>query len=140
MKGITLNSPDKKRNGKLIYAGEIRFGPAYFHLQFPNCDFGGRIFGEDYLWSLDSRYLAIQESLTIDYSDGPYTELLLIDFLSGRQCPLSKVRKGFIVPVRFEPPVIIYRKEFRGRGEHREFEIAYEVLDRWRPLFNTRKS
>ena len=134
MNEAPLTSPDGRVRISYSLAGEIRFGPAYFHLQIPSYEFGDRIFGRQHLWSPDSRYLAVQEWLTIDYAEGPFTELLLIDFASERQCPLSKAHKGFIIPVRFEPPLLIYRKDFQGRGESREYEIAYESLDRWTPI------
>ena len=69
----------------------------------------------------------------MDYVDGPRTELLLIDFLDETECPLSKAQ-GFIVPLRFEHPLIIYHKQQRGMQSEREFEIEYSNLDRWRPL------
>ena len=134
MNETKLTSPDGRFRISYSLAGEIRFGPAYFHLHIPTYDFTDRIFGRQHLWSSDSRYLAIQEWLTTDYASGPFTELLLIDFVSEHQCPLSKARQGFITPVRFEPFLLIYRKDFQGRGESREYEIAYESLDRWSPI------
>lgn len=129
-----LISPNRKINGALVEGGKIRFGPPYFNLQIEPYDFSGRFFGDRFLWSRDSRYLAVIESLSIDYTDGPHTELFLIDFHREGECPLSKVTGGFIVPTRFDPPLVIYEKQFRGRGVEREFEIDYEKLDRWRPL------
>jgi hypothetical protein len=129
-----LTSPDGSIRISYSLAGEIRFGPAYFHLSIPSYKFGDRIFGRQHVWSFYSRYLAVVEWLTTDYAEGPHTELLLIDFALARQCPLSKANGGFIIPVRFEPPLLIYRKEFLGRGESREYEIAYESLDRWIPI------
>jgi hypothetical protein len=129
-----LTSPNRKIHGELVEVGKFRFGPAYFELRIAPYDFSGRWFGNRFLWSPQSRYLAVMETLTIDYADGPHTELLLIDFLLEKECPLSKVPKGFMVPIRFETPLIIYTKEFRGRGFEREFEIDFVKLDRWRPL------
>jgi hypothetical protein len=103
-------------------------------LRLPPFDFAERLFGDERLWSADSSYLAVQEWLTTDYAEGPFTELLLVDFVSERQCPLSKADKGFIVPVRLESSLLIYRKDYKGRGESREYEIAYEPLDRWIPI------
>jgi len=127
-------SPDRKIEGKLIEAGRIRFGPPYFELQIGPYDFSERAFGVCFLWSRNSRYLAVLETLTLDNSDGPNTELLLLDFREERQCPLSKVKGGYMVPLRFAEPLLIYEKQFRGRSEEREFEIEFESLDRWRPL------
>ena len=59
--------------------------------------------------------------------------MLLIDFLDETECPLSKAQ-AFILPLKFEHPLIIYEKRLRGRQSEREFEIDYSKLDRWRPL------
>ena len=133
MPSKTLISPDRRISGQLVEAGKIRFGPAYYELRIAPYDFSGRCFLGPYVWSPQSRFLAVTESLTENYSDGPHTELLLIDFLDEKECPLSKAQ-GFIVPLRFEHPLIIYEKQLRGRQSEREFEIEYPSLDRWRPL------
>lgn len=130
----TIRSPDRKIEGKLVEAGRIRFGPPYYELRLTPYEFSNRPFGDRYLWSLDSRYLALLESLTLDNSDGPHTELLLVDFRDEKECPLSKVEGGYIIPIRFETPKLIYEKQYRGRSIEKEFEIEFESLDRWRPL------
>lgn len=135
-----IDSPNRKIRACLVEAGRIRFGPVYYELRIAPFDFEGRAFGDCYLWSRDSRYLAVQETLSLEYTDGPHTELLLIDFVRELQCPLSKVKEGYMVPVRFERPFMIYKKQFRGRGEVREFEIDFSKLDRWRPLEKTGKT
>lgn len=140
MDEINLISPDNRVRGSFAFAGEIRWGPVYYNLRLPLYDFGERLFGQEHLWSTDSRCLAVQEWLTTDYADGPFTELLLIDFLSVRQCPLSKADKGFIVPIRFESALLIYRKDFKGRGESREYEIAFESLEQWTPIPRLRRN
>lgn len=129
----SLLSPNRKINGQLIEVGKIRFGPAYYELRIEPYDFSGRWFIGPHLWSSQSRFLALTESLAMDYVDGPRTKLLLIDFLDETECPLSEAL-GFIVPLRFEHPLIIYDKQQRGKQSEREFEIEYTKLDRWRSL------
>ena len=133
---MKLVSPNRRIHGRLSKAGMIRFGPPYYDLQIAPYDFSVRAFGNRFLWSPDSRYLALLETLTTEYVEGPHTELLLIDFEKETQCPLSKVKKGFIVPIRFETPLIIYEKQFWGRGQAREFEIDFESLEGVRSPFS----
>lgn len=133
MPSKSLFSPNRKIRGKLVEAEKIRFGPPSFELRIEPYDFTGRRFVGPRLWSPQSRYLALTECLTGDFSSGPKTELLLIDFLDETECPLSKA-DCFIEPIRFEHPLIIYDKKQRGRQSEREFEIEYTTLNRWRPL------
>jgi hypothetical protein len=135
----TLISPDRRITGQLVEAGKIRFGPPYYELQIAPYDFSGRWFLGPYVWSPQSRFLAITESLAESYSDGPHTELLLLDLLDEMECPLSKA-PGYIVPLRIEHPLVIYEKQFRGRRSGQEFEIEYPTLDRWRPLTKETKA
>ena len=118
--------------GSFSLAGEIRFGPYYYSLRLPPYDFAQRIFGSIYLWSPDARFLAFQEWFTTDYAAGPLTGVLLIDFALGRQCLLSKASKGFVVPLRFDPPQLVYSKESGGKTT--ESRIAYEALGHWSPI------
>ena len=92
MPSRSLLSPNRKINGQLIEAEKIRFGPASFELRIEPYEFSGRRFIGPHLWSPQSRFLALTESLTMDYVDGPRTELLLIDFLDETECPLSKAQ------------------------------------------------
>jgi hypothetical protein len=84
-------SPDHKHDAHFIYEGDIRFGPSYFKLEIDGKEIKGRIFGNVFCWSEDSRYLAVQEWLTLDYQHGPITRVVLIDIEAGK---LSAKAKG----------------------------------------------
>jgi hypothetical protein len=131
VQSITSTSPDNQHHAFLQYLGEIRFGPAFYTLQIDTISFGKRVFGNKFLWSPDSRYVAIQEWETVSEALGPQTQLLLIDLETRRECVLSKAEQGFILPKKFENDKLIYTKEYYGQGVVKEFEIEFLSLDRW---------
>jgi hypothetical protein len=128
---IISTSPDNRHSAFLEYSGEIRFGPAFYTLVVDKLSFGRQVFGNKFLWSPDSRYFAIQEWETVSEALGPQTQLLLIDLETKRECVLSKVEQGFIIPKKFENDKLIYAKEYHGQGIVKEFEIEFLTLDRW---------
>jgi hypothetical protein len=134
MQSIVSTSPDGKHHAILEYRGEIRFGPAYYSLTVDTIRFGERVFGNSFLWSPTSRFLAIQEWETISESHGPGTHLLLLDLDAKRECVLSWAEKGFIVPKSFEHDKLIYTKEYFTPPVTREFEIEFLPLRRWEHL------
>lgn len=134
MQPIVSTSPDNLHKAVLEYTNEIRFGPAYYHLKVDDISFGGRVFGESFLWSPDSQFFAIQEWESTDEATGPKTQLLLIDLETRRECILSRAEQGFIVPKQFESGKLIYTKKYYGRGVENEFEIEFLALDRWENL------
>lgn len=130
-----MGSPDGEHLALLEIVGELRFGPRFFSLKVNDLFFGGRIFGEHYLWSGDSRFFAIQEWKTSDQAGVPVTELLLIDVAGKRECPLSGATGGWIAPKRFEDGKLVYTKTFHdGGGRIVEYEIEFLGLERWKPL------
>ncbi|MBW3623815.1 MAG: hypothetical protein KY468_10460 [Armatimonadetes bacterium] len=131
---LNYPSPDRQHTAVLKNIGEIRFGPSYYSLRLDRIDFGTRIFGNSALWSSDSRFLAVQEWLTIDEAEGPQTQLLLIDWLHHTECAVSWAIQGFIEPKRFEGNTLIYTKMYLARGITGEFEIDFLELDRWMQL------
>jgi hypothetical protein len=139
MDKIVINSPNNKYQAALNYVFEIRFGPPFYSLELLNFDFHDRIFGDDHLWSSDSRFFAVQEWLTTDELEGPETQLLLIDVENERECVLSSTHQGFIKPIQFDGEKLIYTKKYIARGITSEFEIEFLSLNRWRPLRNERR-
>src|SRR4029078_8381374 len=105
------HSPDTQHSASFFYAGDIRFGPSYFSLSVDGRSFGERIFGDVSLWSASSTLFAVQEWLTLDYSEGTITALVIIDLRLGREILVERVVKAFIVPIAFEGPTIVYRKD-----------------------------
>jgi hypothetical protein len=130
----TTHSPDRQHSASFFYAGDIRFGPSYFSLSVDRRSFGERIFGDVCLWSASSALFAVQEWLTIDYSEGPITALVIIDLRLGREVMVDRVVKAFIVPIAFEGPTIVYRKDYAGKEGIERFEADTTKSTDWSEL------
>ena len=131
MEDIIAPSPNMLYEAVLKCLDEMRFGPPYYALMIDNLSFGGRGFGNSFLWSPDSRFFAVQEWESTSEGQGPKTRLLLIDFETQRECVLSGADGGFIVPKQFEDDKLIYTKKYPGKGVENEFEIEFITLNRW---------
>src|SRR4051812_32957401 len=131
---IPAPSPDTLHTAHFTVAGEIRFGPLYYALSVDGYSFGERIFGEAHLWSRSSAFLAVQEWLTIDYSEGPITALVLIDVRLRRAAAIARATKRFLVPASFEDPILIYRKENAGHGVVEHFDVDITKITEWEAL------
>lgn len=124
-------SPDKRHGFNFIFEGEIRFGPTYYKVQLDGGLITNRIFGFEFKWHPDSKYLALQEWLTTDYRKGPITSLTIIDLDNGLFAKISKADKGFIKPLRFEDNLIVFEKEFLETGKKAEYEININEIHNW---------
>jgi hypothetical protein len=131
---ITSPSPDARHTARLFMAGEIRFGPLYYALSVDDYSFGERIFGDVHLWSRSSAFLAVQEWLTIDYSAGPITALVLIDVRLRRTATVARATKRFLVPASFEDSILVYRKENAGHGVVEHFNVDVTEITEWEAL------
>jgi hypothetical protein len=116
------------------YSGEVRFGPPYFSLSVDAYSFPQRIFGDTHLWSPLSTLLAVQEWLTLDYSEGPITALVIIDLQLGREVTVERMVKGFLVPTAFEGSKIVYRKDYAGNEGAERFEVDTTKCTEWKEL------
>jgi hypothetical protein len=112
--GIRIRSPDGHQEAVLEVAGEIRFGPPYFHLRVQDKQFPTRTFGKELVWSPDSRFLLVQEWQSTTEQDGPQTRMVAFDFAEGRECVLAKATHGFVYPIGFLGRVLRYRKSYGG--------------------------
>ena len=131
---IASPSPNTRHTAQLLFSGEIRFGPPYYSLSVDSYSFGQRIFGSAHLWSVSSNFLAVQEWLTLDYSEGPITALVLIDLHLRREASVAQATKGFIVPESFDDPIVVYRKEYAGQGIVQHFDLDITKIAEWRAL------
>ena len=129
---ITSPSPDMRHRAHFAVSGEVRFGPLYYVLSVEDYRFGQRIFGDAHLWSPASDLLAVQEWLTLDYSAGPITALLLIDVVQRRETILAQATKRFLVPERFEGSALVYREEHAGQAVVKRFDLA--DVNEWKPF------
>ncbi|MBB6325501.1 hypothetical protein FHS59_001116 [Algoriphagus iocasae] len=131
------SQPYKSPNGlhkiELYYIGEIKFGPTYYSFSINGNEIKNKIVGRFFRWDPKSKYLAIQEWLTIEYQDGPITALLIFDLVEKKTSILSIANKGFIEPIRFEGSKIIYKKEYFNFGGNKsiEFETDLNEVKNW---------
>lgn len=130
---ITSPSPNTQHTAHFVVSGEIRFGPLYYSLSVDDYAFGQRIFGDAHLWSPSSTFLAVQEWLTIDYSEGPITVLVLIDVDLRRETAVARITKGFGIPEAFEGSLLVYRKEYGGQRVER-FDLDTTKITEWKEL------
>lgn len=124
-------SPNKEHGFNFIFEGEIRFGPTYYKIELDGKLITSRIFGFEFKWHPESKYLALQEWLTTDYKIGPITTLTLIDMNNKNYARISKADKGFIKPIKFENDLIIFEKEYFTSGKKVEFEININEIKNW---------
>jgi hypothetical protein len=131
---IRSPSPDARHTALFAYAGEVRFGPPYFSLAVDGCSFGQRIFGDAQLWSPSSDLLAVQEWLTLDYSEGPITALVIVDLRLRREVSAERAVKQFIVPIAFKGQICVYRKDQGGQEGVERFEADTTKIVSWKAL------
>ena len=124
-------SPGKVHGFDFIFEGEIRFGPTYYKLKLDGELIANRIFGFEFKWHPESKYLALQEWLTTDYQKGPITALTIVDLKTRRFAKISKADQGFIKPLKFENELIIFEKKYWASGKTVEYEINYEQIQNW---------
>jgi hypothetical protein len=131
---MALCAPDAQHTAYFRYSGDIRFGPSYFSLSIDGYSFGQRIFGDAHLWSSSSTLLAVQEWLTLDYSEGPITALVIVDLSQRREVSVARAVKAFLVPTAFEGTRIVYRKDPGGEAGAERFEVDTTKLEGWNEL------
>lgn len=124
-------SPGNVHGFDFIFDGEIRFGPNYYKVKLDGKIIENRIFGFEFKWHPESKYLALQEWLTSDYQKGPITALTIIDLKTRKFAKISIAEKGFIKPLKFENELIIFAKEYLASGKTVEYEINYERIENW---------
>ncbi len=124
-------SPGKVHGFDFIFEGEIRFGPTYYKVKLDGELIKNRIFGFEFKWHPESKYLALQEWLTTVYEKGPITALTIIDLKTRKFAKISKAEKGFIKPLKFENELIIFEKDYLASGKTVEYEIHYEQIENW---------
>lgn len=128
---IDSPAPDGQHRALLAFSGEVRFGPSYYVLSIDGHSFGERIFGGTHLWSPLSDLLAVQEWLTLDYSEGPITALVIIDVLQRREATVARATKRFLVPEVFQGARLTYREDHAG-GASPNRELDTTAIKGWR--------
>lgn len=131
---IKTSAPNGRDTAILHYADEVRYGPTHFLLNLNGKVVRDRIFGLPLEWSDDSRFLAAQEWLTVDYAEGPVTRIVLIEIRMEKLCVFRQVIKGFAQDVKFTSQSVLYRKHYYGAsGSHSvyEAEVLFKDMHNW---------
>jgi hypothetical protein len=139
-KPIVIPSPDKKRKAVLSHLGNIQSGREYYSLAIDGIPLSlqNRVFGRICLWSLDSRFLSVQEWKEHTAEKEPKSYLLLIlDLLTRRECIVAEVdgAKSEIIPQEFIGDSLMYSVFYEGQfGTTKNFESNFQHLTGWQAL------
>ena len=90
-----------------------------------------KIFGFEFKWHPESKFLALQEWLSTDYKKGPITCLTIVDLEKRLFAKISKADKGFIKPLEFQNDLIVFEKDFLATGKKVEYEINLNEINNW---------
>jgi len=127
-----IDSPDAQESVQFLMAGEVQMGAPYFHAHWNGRPLGDRFFGDKCTWSNDGRYFGLQEWLSLDRSQGPETQVLVVDTKNHRECVLARA-KGFIIPVEFrEQGVMCSAVRYPGKPE--EHFVPFPPEREWKAV------
>ena len=124
----TIHSPDGQHVARFLFAGEIRFGPAYFGLEVDGYDLGDRLFGFHYAWHPACTYLAVQEWITRRESDGLITAIALKRRKFAR---ITEPQRDFIIPADFQGSVVRYQQATYPRADRPCCPFDLETVSHW---------
>lgn len=116
------------------YLGEVRFGPTYYSLSIDGKKVDCVAFGEEHLLFMGKRYLATQEWLTVDYENGPITQVTFFDLKENLKSSIDIVNKGFVKNFRFEAGVFYFEKDFPATGQFVQSQIQFSEVASWEPI------
>lgn len=135
MEDTIVKSPDGKHSVNLHFVGQIQdWGPKYFQLSINAEPLPLHIFGDEVVWSPDSRFLAAEEWLTTEYTDGPMTRVAIFDVSEHKVCCLRKVPGGLVGKFAFDEEILLYRKFFNSEGRVEDASVDVSRLDDWRDI------
>ena len=120
-------------NGEFIlsfrYIGDIRFGPSFFRMKINGNIVKDMYFTRSFVWSADSRYLAVQKWIELDPHNGPHTSIFLMDLKRDVWTEIAKTYKGLVNPVRINNEQIVFSKEYIAPGLPPYFEERKKFQD-----------
>ena len=120
----------------LEYAGEIRFGPSYFSLEFDGITVPGFFYGFNRCELVAGRYLAIEEWLTIDYRKGPMTRVAIFDMLDGSVARLQTVKKGFVGNFQLKDDKFSYQKSYLSPEKTEKVQVNWNTIKDWDAIYS----
>lgn len=122
-------SPDGNYILSFKYIGDIRFGPSFFRMKINNNIVKDMYFARNFLWSTDSRYLAVQKWIELDPHNGPHTSIFLMDMKRDVWVEIAPTYKGLVSPVRLSKDHLVYSKEYIAPGLPPYFEERKRIED-----------
>jgi hypothetical protein len=130
-------SPDSRYEVRLTPAGGNPWDLTYTSLCLAGLPFGDRMFGWHGVWSACSRYFAIREWRSSEFSLGPDTHLVVIDVHAGKECIMDRAENGFVEPMSFHNDTIRYSKILYGMPERTMQERQFAGKTAWRDVSGT---
>lgn len=135
---MTVLSPDGRHHVQFELAGRIHEEPSFCALSFYKVSLNGRLiqqrsFGDEIVWSDDSRFFALEEWFSTDQRRGPSTALFVVDVERGCYYDRAKAPGGFIIPMRFEGSTFIFKRSRSVLTQESELDLD-RVVD-WHPLW-----
>lgn len=122
-------SPDGEFILSFRYIGDIRFGPSFFRMKINGNIVKDMYFTRSFVWSADSRYLAVQKWIELDPHNGPHTSIFLMDMKRDVWSEIAKTYKGLVNPVRLSKDQIVFSKEYIAPGLPPYFEERKSIQD-----------
>ncbi len=129
-------SPDGEHILTFRYIGDIRFGPSFFRMKINGNIVKDMYFTRSFVWSSDSRYLAVQKWIELDPHNGPHTSIFLMDMKRDVWTEIARTYKGLVNPVRLNKDQIVFSKEYIAPGLPPYFEerkTIQEIKD-WKKM------
>ena len=130
---MTYRSPDGRHVLEFRFAGEIRFGPAFFTVDLDGRSlrrlFGlfRRRFRETVVWSPDSRYAALEEFFGPSEAQDWKSALRVFDVVERRQCAFARISGAFVTPTGIDGGRVAFR--VTRFGDHRILSEDDRVID-----------
>ena len=130
-------SPNGKHTYETVFAGrvDVRFGqgPDYYNPVLNGHKYGATIVGDVFTWSPDSRYLAMQEWLTVQEDEGPITSVKIINLEENGFRDTPAKRGPMSENFNFEGDKFSYEKKVE-KASPKKFSIELDKVKEWQKL------
>ena len=127
-------SPGNIYGFDFIYAGEVRFGPPYYYMVLQGKLILDKVFGFEFKWDADARYIAIQEWLLDEQPNGSLTALSIIDPMHQTICQVTPWEQGLVFPIDFKEDILSYEKEWGSNGHLTQHQVKLTEIGNWTRL------
>jgi len=112
------------------FKAEVQMGVWYFYCCLDGRAIKERDFGDVCVWSEDGRFFAVQEWLSTNRSQGPDTQVLVVDACLGRAYEVGRTVGGFATPLSVSAKRLSYRAHVRNHDPE-QYVAELPVADKW---------